>query len=239
MLKIERADKHIADLDKIISALPDNYVSTIERHENLGLQAVKYSPPDIPKISSVMALIIGDALHNLRTAIEYAYIGAVEKHAPSALDSYTKFPTGQTKEEVESRLRGRKIDTLSPRLFDGIITSIKPYVFGGNCLINFLHDLDVSDKHWLLIPLMRVAEVRDIVVEDEKGSIVTGNTYPIHGDGPFTISFPLNYKIKNTGKLTVDVVFDDFDLLKGMPVMSDLHDFSKIAVYIVRVLKNI
>ncbi len=80
-------------------------------------------------------------------------------------------------------IMGRKIDVLSPKLFDRIVSEIKPYVVGGNCLVKFLHDLDVSDKHWLLIPLMRVGWINGIVVEDEKGQITLGNTFPIPGDG--------------------------------------------------------
>jgi hypothetical protein len=239
-LKLERANKHIEDLGAIVSALPDAYVSTIEPNEKLG-QTIKYTPPDITKITSDMAVIIGDALHNLRTGIEYAYLGAVERHAPSALDCYTKFPTGQTRSEVESRLKGRGIDILSPKLFDRIVTNIKPYVVGGNCLIKMLHDLDVSDKHWLLIPLMRVATITDIIVEDERGHATTGSTYPINGDGPYFLDFPPNYTLKSKGKLTLDVVFDDTNigLLKGMSVMSDLQDFSKIAAYIIQILNGV
>src|ERR1700756_1655253 len=167
-LKIERANKHIADLDRIVSALPDAYVSTIEPNEKLG-QTVKYTPPDVTKIAAEMGVIIGDAIHNLRTAIDYAYVGVIQKHVPSTLDRYTTFPTGETREDVENRLKGRTIDVLNPKLFNWIVNNVKPYVVGGNCLVKMLHDLDVSDKHWLLIPLMRVATITDIVVEDEQG----------------------------------------------------------------------
>ena len=239
-LKVERANKHIADLSKIVSALPDAYVSTIETNERLG-QTIKYTPPDVTRIAAEMAVIIGDALHNLRTAIEYSYLGAVQRHAPSEFDSYTKFPTGETREDVESRLKGRRIDVLCPKLFDWIVTNLKPYVVGGNCLVKMLHDLDVSDKHWLLIPLMRVATITDIIVEDEQGRITTGNTYPISGDGPYCLDFLPNYKVKNSGKLTVDVVFDEINipLLKGMSVMTDLDAFHKTATYIIQTLDSL
>ena len=64
------------------------------------------------------------------------------------------------------------------KLFNRIVADIKPYVVGGDLLVKTLHDLDVSDKHWLLTPLLSVAEVRDIVMENEEGSIVTWNSYP-------------------------------------------------------------
>jgi hypothetical protein len=239
-LKLERANNHIADLGAIVSALPDAYASTIETTEKLG-QTVKYSPPDVTKIAADMAVIIGDAVHNLRVAVEYAYIGAVERHAPSVCDKHTKFPTGNTREEVENRLKGRKIDVLSPKLFNWILTGLKPYVVEGNCLAKMLHDLDVSDKHWLLIPLMRVATITDIIVEDEKGCTVSGNTYPIEGNGPYHVDFLPTCKVKHKGKLTVDIVFDEINipLLRGMSVMSDLDAFAKTAAYIVRTLDSL
>lgn len=240
MLKIERADKHIAELGVLVSRLPETYCSIIEPNVGGG-QTLKYFPPDTTKIASEMALIIGDAIHNLRVSAEYAYIGAVERHAPSVCDRHTKFPTGETRKDVEDALTNRKINVLSPKLFDRIVTNIKPYVVGGNCLAKMLHDLDVSDKHWLLTPLMRVAEIRDIVVEDETGHPVMGNTYPIRGDGPYYLDFRPEHKLKNKGKLTVDVVFDEIHipLLKGMSVMSDLDAFKKTSVYIVKTLESL
>jgi hypothetical protein len=239
--KIERANKHIADLEKVIFTLQNSYVATVERHESIRAQVIIYAIPDVPELGAAMALVIGDALHNLRTAIDYAYCGAIERHASTALDSYTKFPTAETREEVENRLRGRKIDILCPKLFERIATDIKPYTVGGNCLIKMLHDLDISDKHWLLIPVTRAVDARGIVVEDENGTLDTRDTNFVTGSGPYTVCLPLEYTIKDKGKLSIEVVFDDIEigLLKGMPVMDDLKTFSKLSIHLVQVLDSI
>ena len=240
-LKIERANKHIADFERLVNSLKDSYTSSIQRYEPIRCQVISYSPPDIPKLGVAMALVIGDAIHNLRVAIEYAYLGAVERHAPTVLDGHTKFPTGETRKDVEDRLKSRKIDVLAPKLFNRIVADIRPYVASGNCLVKMLHDLDISDKHWLLIPVARVGDVADIVMEDEKGNVTTGNTYPITGDGPYTVTFPLEYNIKNHGKLTVDVVFGETEvgLLQSMPILDDLKTFSKLAVHIIERLESL
>ena len=86
---------------------------------------------------------------------------------------------------------------------------------------------------------MRVATVTGIVVQDEHGSTSEGNTYPIRGAGPFFIDVHPGIEVQDKGKIAVEVVFDDFDLLKGLPVLGDLKDFSKVAVYIVQVLESI
>lgn len=241
-LKVERANKHIADLERVIAAMRDSYTSTVERYEPIRAQNIVYAFPEMPKLAPAMALIIGDALHNLRTAIDYAYCGVIERHAPGTLDSYTKFPTGETREEVESRLRGRKIDVLCPKLFDRIVTDIKPYIVGGNCLVKMLHDLDISDKHWLLIPVTRAVDARGIVVEDENGKIETMDTSNfVAGNGPYSVCLPLECTIKDKGKLSVDVVFGEIDiaLLQQMSVMDDLRTFSKLAGHIIQVLDSI
>jgi hypothetical protein len=228
-------------LEKLIAAMQDSYSSTVERYESIRAQNIIYTFADLPKLAPVMALIIGDALHNLRTAIDYAYCGAIERHASTALDSYTKFPTAETREEVESRLRGRKIDVLCPKLFDRIVTDIKPYTVGGNCLVKMLHDMDISDKHWLLIPVTRAIDAKGIVVEDEKGNLETRDTNLVTGDGPYSVCLPLECTIKDKGKLTVEVVFGEIDiaLLQQMPVMDDLRTFSKLAVHIIERLESL
>jgi hypothetical protein len=48
--------------------------------------------------------------------------------------------------------------------------------------------------------------------------------------------------VKDKGKLSIDVVFDEIDgisFLKGMPVMTDLKDFSKTSVHVVKILNGI
>jgi|SRR5882762_2460699 len=237
-LKIERANKHIADLEAIIAPLPDAYTSVVETNAGGG-ESIKYLAPNIPKLAATIALLTGDAVHNLRVAIEYAYLGAVEKHAPSVLDRYTKFPTGQTRKEVEDALKNRKIDVHCPELFNRIVSNIKPYIDDGHCLVRFIHQLDVSDKHWLLIPLLRTSWVSDIVVQNEKGEIITGESHSIPGEETFFFDFRPGWKVKDKGKITVEVVFNDFDLLKGMPILSDLKDFSKMAHHVVDTLDSI
>ncbi len=130
-LKIERAEKHIADLGAIVAALPDAYTSTVESNEEGG-ETIKYVTPDVPKLTADMAVIIGDAIHNLRVAVEYSYLGAIERHAPSVLDKHTKFPVGKTRKDVEGALKSRKIDVLCPALFDRILSDIQPYALAAD-----------------------------------------------------------------------------------------------------------
>ena len=87
--------------------------------------------------------------------------------------------------------------------------------------------------------MLRKSWVNDIVVENEKGEIVTGGSHAIPGEETFFFDFPPGWKVKDKGKISVEVVFDDFDLLKGMPILSDLKDFSKISRHVIDTLESI
>ncbi len=179
--RVERANRHIAHLEKIVASLPDLDIATVERDVSSGYQIVKHSIPGAEKIAIEMALVLGDAIHNLRVGMEYAYLGAIERHAPSILDGNTKFPARyETRQDLESALRGRKVDILAPRLFDVLINQIKPYKVGGNEFFFRLHELEISDKHWLLVPVTNYAAVAGIIVEDKKGHALSG----IVGESP-------------------------------------------------------
>lgn len=238
-LKIERAKKHIADLNALVLALPDSFVSTIEIDEEHGAQIITYTPVDIEKVAPGMALIIGDAFHNLRVAMEYSYLGAVERLAPSVLDEHTKFPIYETKGALDAALQGRGIDKLSPKFYNRIVSDIRPYRAGGNLFIDSLHDFDVSDKHWLLTPLMQVSYARGIVVKNAEGVTVTGDMYPITGSGPYSVAFSTKDKIEDKGKVFVQITLDIDHPLHCVSVVDCLNDFVKTAGHIVEALASL
>ena len=106
-LKVERAEKHIADLERIVTSLPSLDFPTVETDVNSGYKIVKHFVPDMEKIAVDMALIIGDAIHNLRVGLEYVYLGAIERHAPTILDEHTRFPSDTTLgKSLKRRLEG-------------------------------------------------------------------------------------------------------------------------------------
>jgi hypothetical protein len=236
-LKVERADKHISDLDKIIDSLPDLDVSTVDRDRDFGHQILKHALPNAEKIAIDMAVIIGDAVHNLRVAIEYAYLGAFERHGLS-VDKKVTFPIRETRRELEAALGGRNIQTRAPRLFHVMVSHIKSYNVGGNDLFAMLHKLDLSDKHHLLIPLTNYVGVNGIVVEDETGQEVSGNSLGIQGFGPYFFIFSAKCNIQNKGKLTVKVVFSNQSILDGSPVSGILKNFSTLTLNTIKALES-
>jgi len=129
-LKVERAVNHITELKRVIDELPECYSVEVEVNPESKKPSIKRAIRGLGTRREQIALLTGDAVHNLRTALDYAWIGVVKKLLPSALDDFSKFPVRKTREEVENALKGRKVDTLCPALYERVVSDIRPY-FGG------------------------------------------------------------------------------------------------------------
>jgi hypothetical protein len=233
-LKITRADNHIAKANVIISSLPDLYTLNIVDDPS-GKQAVKYDLHNSVKIATDLALVVGDALHNLRTALDYAWIATIAKHAPSVLTDRTKFPIYPTCKELKGALNGVNIDSLAPELYKLIVDRIKPYQ-SGNDAIYTLHRLDISDKHHLLIPLMSIATIEGIVLEDDKGNIQKCGVWAFTRPGPYFVDLEGKWQIKDKGKLQTTVVFKD-ESIEGQEVSGLLFSISIATINVLNFLE--
>lgn len=239
-LKVERANKHIADIEKIIFSLPDAHTVSVERNPQSGKPSIKFAVGDIRKVGKQLALIAGDAIHNLRTALDYAWIAAVERHLPFPPDDFSKFPVFKTREAVENALKGRKIDALCPSLYKLIVSDIKPYL-GGDESVYYLHDLDISDKHLLLIPTIALNVIRNVAFKNkETGQVVRGGAWSTPEPGIHFVDFPEgHWDIEDNGELAVAVIFTDIKYMQGMGILPSLQFFSKLTLQIIELLDTL
>jgi hypothetical protein len=232
-LKIQRANQHIADIDDQISQFrsPDLQSISHEINPQTGDQFLHY---DLKKSLPLeeLALVIGDAIHNLKTATDHGWYTLLSLVAPKIAQSkYTKFPVYNTKSQLESALEGRKINSTHPSLFDFVVNDLRPYSEGGNNLLCVIHGLDITDKHKLLIPLARVSAVVDTVLENDAGESTKGESWGTMNDIlPITIpiSSKLKFKVKEYGYLAFDVVFNEGSPVQQLAISSTLRNFREI-----------
>jgi len=90
-LKIQGADKHIADLDARIGGLPNSDIATVEINPDRGNEVIKHDIADRAAVDDI-AVIAGDAVHNLKCALDYAWLGTIAKLVPSAVSKFAKIP---------------------------------------------------------------------------------------------------------------------------------------------------
>jgi len=158
-------------MEDCICRLENSYSTVLEPHPKFGYQAIKYDVEEFIEVATKnIALLLGDALHNLKSALDYAWIATLELHAPSAIGDKTQFPAYASRNILESALRNIKIDVLSPALFDLTITELKAYS-GGNEAIWAVKQLNILDKHRLLLPLIGYTSISGLEMESESGEI--------------------------------------------------------------------
>jgi len=222
--KIERAKKHIAELQTIISALPQAYTATVEINPDGGNEVLKHDLSNRDELLENIALVIGDTVHNFHCALDHAWMATLTELLPSSINGQTKFPIRQTRDSVKAALGGIKVDTAVPRLFDFIIRDIKPYE-GGDEFIWIIHCLDIDDKHRLLLPIFEFASIQGIEVENEHGKIKQGATWGTPQKPPYYVPIPLGWHFKKKGKVSISVLFEEGDLLQFTDTIDMLWTF--------------
>ncbi len=154
-LKVQRADKHIEDLEAAILSLKESYTATVDENNETGHQELIHAIPEFAEAMDNLSLIAGDAIHNLRSALDFAWVSTLKKHIPTADLDRAKFPVYPSRETLEGALNGININpTSNSAIFNCIVTDIQPYR-GGKLLEvpSTLNKLDICDKHLVLLEL--------------------------------------------------------------------------------------
>ncbi len=238
ILKIERANKHISDIEKRLLAPEYAYHMSLGIHADTGKQFLYYGLAE-KYIRSQLALMIGDAIHNLHSALDIAYRDTIKKLSPAGFNpERTKFIIGNDRENLKSSLT--KTAKVSPdsALFSFMVDGVKSYKGGdGDADICAIHQLDIHDKHQLLIPVLNVLSINGVELEQENGQI---NTLTLALTGPITdrIEVPFGSKLKNYGHATFEVKFRDGIPAEGLEVIPTLKRFAWKVKRIVRTLQR-
>lgn len=236
-LKIKRANQHINELQGILMAFlkTDFYRLFIERDPDgrnyvLKFEAIREMPCEVP-------LVIGDIVHNLRAALDLM-ASEIVTMAGDKPDRWTKFPFHKTRQDLVAAINGGKIKAAPPAIIDLIVDTIKPYE-GGNGPLCALDDLDIVDKHKLLIPVASIVGLRDVSVEDEGGNRFQLRQIAVGQDGKLNmISTPYKLNITNYGQPTFGIFFAKGQIFEGQSVIPTLHQLSQLVSGIVQTIEK-
>jgi hypothetical protein len=239
-LKVQRANKHIADLEAAIFALKENYTATVVQNIDTGHQDLIHAIPEFAEAADNMALIAGDAIHNLKTALDFAWMSVLMKHVPTANFDCAKFPVYPSRQELESALNGVPVNARSnSALFELVVSDIQPYKGGHNGVIYALHKLDIADKHLLLLGLFPIGGIDGIIVQKPNGEIIRGFGGATRNLPPYVIPFDGNLRIKDKGRLTFDIVLKEAGIYDNVHMMEVLPKFSQLVFYYIELLERL
>ena len=172
--KIERAKKHVGELQIALGAFyqTNPYVVRPEDDANTGdliyrLCAAASIPIEIP-------IIVGDVLHNLRSAMDHLVWQLVEANGNAPRERATCFPVGESPEKHESRADRSAKGVCEEAM--NLIADAKPYK-GGDDDLWHVHELNNIDKHRLLLPAATYNQSLDIPTQG--GLIALPSTIPL------------------------------------------------------------
>jgi hypothetical protein len=154
--KIERSNQHIKDLETAMRAFRDQnpYGFRIESDPQTGDEIHRVEIRRDTPIS--LPLVTGDALHNLRSALDHLAWQAHEADGGKP-DRQTHFPIRDSAAEYKTADLAKK-QKFSPRLIK-LFESVQPYQSGYD-MLGILHELNNFDKHRLLfVTAFAVSEV--------------------------------------------------------------------------------
>ncbi len=170
LLKIDRADHHIRQLEEAFARYIDANVKAMRGEVDPKTRKFRSAALGLP-IPERTALIIGDAIHNLRVSLDHAYWIMVENNG-GAWGDRIKFPFFGDRPSAEGSIKGQPPSSHPSReVLDYIFGEVEPFP-GGRLALYDLHKLDITDKHQLLLPTRLTVQITDtahIIFTDVSG----------------------------------------------------------------------
>ncbi len=222
--KIEWAETHFKNLEAVkcrfIQSAP--YAIGSEPDPKPGHEGLqRFFPTRIDEVEPSIALIAGDIIHNLRSALDHLACYLVEVGGNSVTTN-TMFPIfhGDSIDEPSFR---RKVEGMRDTAKDEIRSS-EPYKGGKGHYLWVLHKLDIADKHHAL--LTTISRVGEIAITVEGGFLGGGFraprfAAPNFGDmlevgKPFVTCEPEEYEKM---QITFDVAISEPNVIEPKPVI--------------------
>ncbi len=249
-LKIERADKHIRDLQTAIVAFKETDPYKFAVKEDAESRKLIYYVSRLDPTPSDILLICGDALFNLRGALDYLAIQLFIKNNPncSSVPRYICFPISESaaKHKAESP---RKVEGLSDNAIKAI-NDIKPH-HGGNEGLWHLHALNNLSKHRLLITAAaqyrsvnigaHIRQAWDGVFDHfpDLFMLPTGmGKFPLEVGDPL-VEDAIFAEVNPNMKFRVEISFNEPGIVQCEPVFVSLCQMSKLVSEIVTAFRKL
>ena len=247
-LKVKRAKQHIGDLKREIDdfrkrrpyrvvvefngkATQDPFMLRVDRHD-FTIRVREDVPDPVP-------LQFGDAIHNLRSALDHAICDAVRKRGGTVTTKH-KFPIFKEDpangQDLKAAINSGGVDEAGPEVVQ-VVRSINPSD-QGNPKLWALHHMDIDDKHKLLLVVAVTAGIPDMQIRDAAGrSVLTmlGTKTGIR-DGAIAVSVPAltNVKLGQEADLPFEVEFPRGSVFERHALVPTLIQLTELVEGIVK-----
>lgn len=228
-LKSERAKEHIRNLDARIAEFRDRHpyeiaakphpVAQIE-HTTLYVKSLSSPPTDL-------GLIIGDVVHNLRSAFDHLAWHLVERGGGTPnKDTYFPICWNPKGAEKFASACGKGEIKKIPKGAEKLLLDVQPYMSGDDTL-RVIHELDIHDKHRLLITVATGYKEWSVTVG---GGVVIPfeqwNVVPLEAGDHITNLPTSTYEREphENYKLRIEVAFGQTEIVERKAVLPTLRN---------------
>ncbi len=235
-LKLDRAKQHIDDLEAEIVAFhrTNPYPLVTEDDPQTGKRMVKIGSDPAP-IPDAVPLILGDAVHAIRTSLDYFANAAVPNPGEQTMFPIVRSNRVPKPAELQS-LVGGKVQGASKQLRKALY-DLQPYLGGHGERLWLVNHLDVIDKHRLLVTIgtayrsfgFDAAKVLFGTSERTKNLpalpvfIRPAERYPVEANTPLFGADPEFFEKNPELKFVFEVAFGEPQILVGEPVVPTLR----------------
>jgi hypothetical protein len=227
-LKVKRAKRHISDLNAEIGAFLKRDPYRIVLENNAETRKLGWIVRITEELSDQIPLIVGDAIHNLRTALDLLACDLVRLNGGNI--KKVDFPFASEGDSLNKRIKERKIHRAGPDIVQ-IIKCLKPYKGGDNALWA-IHDLDITDKHQLILPVVFLGGIPDVKTTFQSEIAITFQDYficPVHdGTQINVIAASPDMQVGEKLKARFDVTFGDIDIFKSQSIVPTLIQLAEL-----------
>ncbi len=123
----------------------------------------------VEPVPSAFAVIIGDAVHNLRCALDHMMWELIGRDGGTQ-NKHLQFPCRESKVDFEGACKG--IQTPSDWI-RRLLASFECYIGGKGEVLYVIHMLDVSDKHRIIGPVLRATSHPPMRMFNAEGKLMT------------------------------------------------------------------
>lgn len=243
-LKAERAEHHIGELDGIFREFVRKNRNALRSKCNARAVRKKVTLGGaFPRHTST---VLGDAIHNLRAALDHAYCILVEANGHT-VTRYTSFPIGKDRDSVAGSIKGQTDAKHGPSqtVRDAILNTIQPFEGGNGARLYSLHHLDITDKHALLIPTVTKFRLDGYVMHLKNGGRVNINDMTlgslgsqVQKDGLLHIGPGVYLEAKENAQATFAIGFDRSQTFQGENIVQTLRDLHMLVTSTLKVLRT-
>ena len=152
-LKIARARKHVIEFEQYVADHMDAHppkVTTRERTDPADEWSALNTHVEVKVLPPEAGAIIGDVIHNLRAALDIMAVSLVGAVSTDTENVYFPFCTDAN--ELDKMIKRRGFDRAGQDAVD-LLKQFAPHR-GGNEALRALHELDIQDKHHMVIPIL-------------------------------------------------------------------------------------